>query len=208
MKVEGRTTNRRRFVSSFTLQISPFAMPILDRESDIYPEHLLEPAGEGGEPWWALYTMPRREKELMRRLRALELPFYGPIVPQRKKSPQGRVRTSYLPLFSGYVFLRGDDESRRQALTSNCISRCLMAPDAGQLVEDLRQIRRLILADVPLTVEAQIQPGARVRVRSGALRGIEGVVLRREHRDRLLVAVRFLQQGASLLLGDFEVEEI
>ncbi len=109
-----------------------FQMPILDHESDIYPEHLLEPAGESSvEPWWALYTLPRREKELMRRLRALELPFYGPIVPQRKKSPQGRVRTSYLPLFSGYVFMRGDDESRRAALTSNCTSRCLTVPGCG-----------------------------------------------------------------------------
>ncbi len=190
-------------------------MPILDREPDIYPEQLLDLPSAGqaaapgsAEPWWALYTLPRREKELMRRLRTLDIPFYGPIAPQRNRSPGGRVRTSFRPLFSGYVFMRGGDEQRRGALTTNCVSRCLTVPNAEGLVDDLRQIRRLILADVPLTVESLIQPGARVRVRSGTLRGIEGVVLRREHKERLLVAVRFLQQGASLLLDDFEVEEI
>ncbi len=93
-------------------------------------------------------------------------------------------------------------------LTTNCISRCLTVPDAGQLVEDLRQIRRLILAGAPLTLESRIQPGTPVRVRSGPLLGVEGVVVRRQNRERLLVAVRFLQQGASLLLEDFQVEPI
>ena len=37
---------------------------------------------------------------------------------------------------------------------------------------------------------------------------VEGVVVRRQNRERLLVAVRFLQQGASLLLEDFQVEAI
>jgi len=188
-------------------------MPILAREIDVYPEQLLEPPAEdaapaAAKPWWALYTLPRREKELMRRLRAWELPFYCPIIEQRKRSPQGRVRKSYVPLFAGYVFLCGGEEIRYRALTTHCVSRCLEVPNVDRLVEDLRQIRRLIRADVPLTPESRIQPGMRVRVRSGPLLGVEGVVVRRQNQQRLLVAVQFLQQGASLLLDDFEVEAI
>jgi len=113
-----------------------------------------------------------------------------------------------VPLFSGYVFLCGAEEARHRALTTNCISRCLTVSDAGRLVEDLRQIQRLIRADVPLTPESRIQSGTPVRVRSGPLMGVEGVVVRRQNKDRLLIAVRFLQQGASLLLEDFQVEAI
>ena len=186
-------------------------MPILARESDIFPEQLLDPPiGEtvAAAPWWALYTLPRREKELMRRLRALELPFYGPVIEQRKRSPRGRIRKSYVPLFSSYVFLRGGEPERYRAMTTNCVSRCLPVSDGERLADDLRQIRRLILADVPLTPESRIQAGAQVRVRSGPLAGVEGVVVRRQNKERLLVAVRFLQQGASLLLEDFQVEAI
>jgi transcriptional antiterminator RfaH len=185
-------------------------MPILAKETDIFPDSLLdEPESMGSSaPWWAMYTLPRREKDLMRRLKSMGLGFYGPIIEARKRSPQGRFRKSYLPLFAGYVFLQGGEEARIRALTTNCISRCLTVPDVGQLVADLRQIRRLILSGAPLSPESRIQPGTPVRVRSGPLTGVEGVVVRRQNKERLLVAVRFLQQGASLLLVDFQVEPI
>lgn len=88
-------------------------MPILPAEPDMYPPTLLEQ--ESIEPtWWAMYTLARREKELMRRLRALEIPFYAPLVSQRTRSPAGRTRQSYVPLFPGYVFVCGDSTARQR----------------------------------------------------------------------------------------------
>jgi transcription antitermination factor NusG len=144
----------------------------------------------------------------MRRLRSLRIAHYGPLVKKRSRSPSGRVRVSYIPLFAGYVFLCGSEAARYQAMTTNCISRCLHVDDRRQLLHDLRQIRRLILSDTPMTPEARIQPGAQVRIRSGSLAGIEGTVLKRRGGDRLLIAVTFLQQGASVQLEDFQVEPI
>jgi len=185
-------------------------MPILPQEPDIYPEDLLSAAlPEGESPrWWALYTLPRREKELMRRLRRMELAFYGPMIKRRNRSAAGRVRTSYVALFPGYVFLRGDDEHRYRAMTTNCVSRCLEVPDGAQLAHDLLQVFRLIRSDAPLTPEAQIEAGMRVRVRGGPLMGMEGIVIRRRGGERLLVMVQFLQQGASVQLEDYQVERI
>jgi transcriptional antiterminator RfaH len=185
-------------------------MPILPREPDIYPAELLDanlPEIEGG-VWWAMYTMARREKDLMRRLRAAEIPFYAPLVHKRTRSPAGRMRESYVPLFASYVFVQGSDQDRQLALATNCISRCLQVPDAPQLVHDLRQIRQLIELDAPLTVEARIEPGRRVRVRSGSMAGLEGTVAQRRGKDWLVVAVEFLGQGASVMLEDFQVEPL
>lgn len=186
-------------------------MPILPSEPDIFPAALLdvppEPAS-GDRVWWAMYTMARREKELMRRLRAHQIGFYAPLVHKRSRSPAGRVRTSYVPLFASYVFVFGSESERQQALATNCIARCLDVPSAGQLVHDLRQIRQLIELDAPLTVEARIEPGRKVRVRSGPMAGLEGTVIKRRGRDWLVVAVEFLGQGASVLLEDFQVEPL
>jgi transcriptional antiterminator RfaH len=186
-------------------------MPILPGEPDIFPAELLDeslaceaPTG----PWWAMYTMARREKQLMRRLRALEIPYYAPLVHRRTRSPGGRVRDSYVPLFASYVFVQGGESERQQVLTTNCVSRCLSVPDGVQLVHDLRQIRQLIELDAPLTVEARIEPGRRVRVRSGSMAGLEGTVVQRRGREWLVVAVEFLGQGASVLLEDFQVEPL
>jgi len=186
-------------------------MPILPGQPDIFPPGLFDGALEvdpSGRQWWAMYTMARREKELMRRLLALEIPFYSPLVHKRTRSPGGRVRESYVPLFASYVFVLGDEQQRHQALTTNCISRTLCVPDAAGLVRDLGQIRRLIKLDAPLTVEARIEPGRRVRVRAGSMAGLEGTVVKRRGKDWLVVAVEFLQQGASVLLEDFQVEPL
>jgi transcriptional antiterminator RfaH len=182
-------------------------MPILPAEPDIYPLDLLERTDSGPE-WWALYTMARREKELMRRLRGLQIAFYAPLVSKRNRSAGGRVRISQVPLFSGYVFLQGSEEQRQRAMTTNCVSQCLSVADGNDLLRDLRQIRRLIEADVPLLPEDHLEAGMRVRIRSGSLAGLEGVIIRRRGQDRLLVAVEFLQRGASVQVEDFDVERI
>ncbi len=186
-------------------------MPILQREPDLFPADLLEqaePAGDNGSPWWALYTMSRREKQLTRQLHRWEIPFYAPLIERRTRSPGGRVRVSHVPLFAGYVFLRGNEEARYRALTTNCVSRTLSVPNPADLVRDLRQIQQMIACGAPLSPEARLQPGMKVRVRNGPLFGLEGVVVTRRGQQRLLVAVKFLQQGASVLLDDFQVERI
>jgi transcription antitermination factor NusG len=75
-------------------------------------------------------------------------------------------------------------------------------------VDDLRAIKRLIDTERPLTPEARIEPGQAVRVRSGALRGLEGTVVKRRGEERLVVAVRFLNQGASIELEDVDLERL
>ena len=186
-------------------------MPILPHQPDIYPEDLLEQAGssdDSSDVWWVLYTLARREKDLMRRLRAMHISHYGPMIERRRRSPAGRVRTSQVPLFAGYVFLHGGEQERERALTTNCVSRCLKVPNGEELVRDLRQIKRLIDSEAPLTPESRLETGMRVRIRGGSLSGLEGTVISRRGGQRLLVMVEFLQQGASVQLEDFQVERI
>jgi transcriptional antiterminator RfaH len=64
------------------------------------------------------------------------------------------------------------------------------------------------LADQPLTAEARLEAGQPVRVRSGPLLGLEGMVVKRRNEQRLVVAVRFLNQGASIELEDIDLERL
>jgi len=186
-------------------------MPVLAQEPDRFPDDLFDrdlPAQWPDGRWWAFYTMSRREKELMRRLRAQQIPFYGPLAARRSRTSAGRVQTSYVPLFPGYVFAYAGDDQRVAALKSNCVSKCLEVHDEEELLHDLRQVAALVDSGVELTPEAQIQEGMRVRIRGGSLMGMEGTVIKRRGGDRLLVMVRFLQQGVSMELADFQLERI
>jgi len=188
-------------------------MPLIGKELCLSPVDLLTPefqvAGrKQGLTWWALYTRSRQEKELMRRLAAKKAAFYSPIAPHRYRSPAGRMRTSYLPLFTNYVFLFGEEPQRYDAVASGCVSRCIDVKNGVELTEDLRRIEKLIGVGLPVTAESRIEPGTPVRIKSGSMMGVEGVVFKRHGHSRLLVVVNFLQRGASIELPDWEVEPL
>jgi transcription antitermination factor NusG len=156
----------------------------------------------------AFYTLARREKDLMRKLEAAGVPFYSPLIRRRLHSAGGRTRSSFLPLFPGYVFAKADEDQRRTALATNTVARWIPIVDERMLMDDLRAIKRLVDFDKPLTPEARLEPGQAVRVRSGPLRGLEGAVVRRRGEERLVIAVRFLNQGASIELEDVDLERL
>jgi transcriptional antiterminator RfaH len=124
------------------------------------------------------------------------------------RSSQGRIRQSYVPLFPSYIFIAGDESSRTIALKTNKISRCQSVSDTQQLVADLSRVHAAIEAGIPLTPEAKLVAGDRVRVRSGPFAGIEGYVLRREGKTRLLLAVKYIEQGVSMEIDEALLERI
>jgi transcriptional antiterminator RfaH len=76
------------------------------------------------------------------------------------------------------------------------------------MTTDLQNVRKLIACGAPLTVEARLQPGRRVRIKGGALMGLEGTIVCRRAETRLLIAVHYLQQGVSVQIDDYMVEPI
>ncbi len=188
-------------------------MPILKEEQSIFPENLfdesyLEDRRDSDAHWWAVYTLSRREKDFMRRILPHQVPFFCPIIGVSKRSPKGRVRTTFTPLFANYVFINATEEERVQAFKTNCISRCLEVDDEERLVFDLAQISQLMTSKQELRFESKLEPGTLVRIKSGPMEGIEGVVVQSRSEARLLVTVNYLQQGTSLEIKDFEVEKL
>lgn len=180
-------------------------MPILEQETDLFPDNLLDlPHREGA--WWAMYTLARREKDLMRRLLSQRVGFYSPVFEQVYRSPAGRLRTSFLPVFPNYVFVYGAESDRYAAVATGCVSRCLEVPDQMGLLSDLCQIRQLISSGLDVTCEAGLKPGQLVRVKNGPLTGQIGSIIERRGHRRLFVHVNFLQQGASVEIEGFDLE--
>jgi transcriptional antiterminator RfaH len=184
-------------------------MPILNREPDIYPDDLLLPErpDDEGRVWWAVYTKARQEKALAREMFAQQVPFFLPLV-SRTILVRGKRVETLLPLFTGYVFLYADDDERLKALKTNRTSQWIPAPAGDKLRKDLRQVRRLIEAKAPLTVEQRLFPGTRIRVKSGPFMGVEGVVEEQRGRCRLIVEVSFLQQSVTVEIDELQVEPV
>jgi transcription antitermination factor NusG len=189
-------------------------MPILKKETDIFPSDLFESGlalqspTKTGIDWWCVYTVVKREKDLTRKLAAMKIPHYAPVVPKRYRSPNGRLRTSYIPLFANYVFMLANEDQRYHAMTTNCIRKCSEVKDYQMLVDDLTRIHTVVSAGVPLTAESKLASGDKVKVRSGPFAGYAGIVLRREGKTRLLLSIRFLEEGVSMAIDEGLLEVV
>jgi transcriptional antiterminator RfaH len=179
-------------------------MPLLPSEPFIFPDDLLTAdstlhagGSDDSHRWWVVHCKPRAEKALARRILNRSVRFFLPQYLRQWRN-QGRLFSSHLPLFPGYIFLHADDRARVCALETNLVARCLPVPDQAGLWADLARVYRLMTVDLPLAPEEQLAPGDRVEVVAGPLAGLEGRVVRRGKGLRFTVEVRMLQQGVSV----------
>jgi transcription antitermination factor NusG len=179
-------------------------VPILAAEPDRYPVHLFETPDAidaSDRDWFVLHTRPRQEKSLARYLHAAGVSYFLPAIPRRRRLPT-RVLTTHMPLFPGYLFLFADRDERQTALASNRVAHAIEVRDQVRLWDDLRQVNKLIGADVPVTAESQLAPGTPVEITTGPLAGLRGTVIKTASGRRFVVRVDFIHQGASVLLED------
>ena len=175
-------------------------MPLLPREPYLFPNNLFEPstaAPEADERWWVLHSRPRAEKALARQFQARRLPYFLPLYQKQWRS-NGRTQTSHLPLFPGYIFLRGDDEVRVEALTTNLIANVIPVVDQPRLFADLTRVNHLMSSGNTLTPEGRLEPGTRVEITAGPLAGLKGKILHRGKKLQFFIEVQLLQQGVSV----------
>lgn len=185
-------------------------MPLLCLEPYVYPETLFEESeieDEEENRWWALYTRPRAEKALVRRLLAQQVSFFLPLYKKQYRSGK-RTLTSYLPLFTGYVFLRGDGEAHTQALKTNLIAQTITVDDQAQLQDDLNRVYRLMESGLTLAPEKSLSPGSRVEIVSGSLEGMQGTVIHRDKKMRFSVEIKMLRALVSVEVEGWMIRPI
>ncbi len=183
-------------------------MPVLPLEPFVNPSTLfVDPfdATNGARKWWVMHTRPRAEKVLARNLCHRGIAFFLPLY-QRQRRLRGRVVTSHLPLFAGYVFVHGDDQQRLQALKTNTVAKSIAVIDQEQLHADLRRVHQLMITGAPLSPEDRLRPGSLIEISAGPLAGLEGKVIRRGKRLKLIIEVHLLQRGASVEIDQWMIE--
>ncbi len=177
-------------------------MPILAAEVELFPDGLLEQPTGGDRPWRVAHTRPRQEKALARELHSAGVPFYLPCA-RRRTRIRGRVATSTVPLFSGYVFVRAGDDERWRIAATNRVAGYLDIRDEARFVEDLRSVWRVLDLGVPVTAEDGLRRGSAVTVRTGPLAGMSGTVEQVVGGFKFVVVVDFIRRGVAVTLdGD------
>ena len=175
-------------------------LPILPREPMVFPEDLFT-AEPTDQTWWVLHTKPRTEKALARDLRHAGVPHFLPQYAKRQKT-KSRETTTYLPLFTSYLFLRGEPKHRLVALQTDHVANCLEVPDQVALQQQLSGICKVVSHD-PTQCEPKVSIGIGdpVEVLEGPFAGMTGHVIRVEKGYKFIVGVKFLHQSVEVPLG-------
>src|SRR5262249_43246524 len=149
--------------------------------------------------WWVAHTKPRTEKTLAHELRTLGIFQYLPLYRRTTRSRKtGRTSHSLMPVFAGYLFFNADEAGRLLALKTNRIVTLLPVADQTQLVRELRQVQQVLASDTDFDWQGRLETGDWARVLSGPLSGLEGVVVQRRTRWRLVLNVQLLGQSVSV----------
>lgn len=167
------------------------------------------PETETTHPWWAVYIRHQHEKMVAEMMTAKGLEVFLPLYESVRRWKDRRKLLS-LPLFPGYVFVRGTPVRRLQVLTTPGVHMILSQGDQAATVpeEEIEAIRRIVEDNYRVEPHPFLKCGQRVRVTKGSLCGIEGILVRKKSLFRLVLSVQMLAQSVAVEIEAADVEPV
>lgn len=173
----------------------------------------MEIASSGSEQYWyAVHVRSRHEIKVVERLTQAGKEVFLPTV-ERQRKWKDRKKTVVFPLFPGYLFvsIARNIDDRLSVLKTQGVVRFLGAiPGEPEPVpeEQIISLKRLVASKVELDPYPYLKEGQRVRVKSGPLAGVEGILVQKKARHMLVLSVDILRQGVCLKIDASEVDPI
>jgi transcription antitermination factor NusG len=156
-----------------------------------------ETSTPNGPRWYALRTKSRHEKLVRDQLdkRGIE-----PLLPTVKRLSQWKDRKKEIevPLFSGYCFVRFSQRERMPVQKTAGVVEIVGSGSRPEPIpeQEIDALRRLMTSVLPYDPHPYLHEGMKVEVVRGPLQGVQGILLRKEKRHRLVLGVRVIQQAA------------
>lgn len=159
--------------------------------------------------WYAVFTVPQNEKSVARQLglRGIEsfLPIYESV---RVWKNRQRVKLE-LPLFPSYLFVR---IVRRQK------SRVLATPGVLRIVGSGREMIAIPDSTIDFLRSdlrgRRVEPyremvvGRKVRIKTGAMEGLEGLLVRKNHNLRFVLTIGLINQHFAVEIDAAYLEQV
>lgn len=155
--------------------------------------------------WFVAHTRPRCEKQVADFCAESGLSHFLPLFPSVRNYP-GKKVVFYKPLFPGYVFLELRSEDLQRVKQYRHVARLLEPGDQAEFVSQLSDIRLALESEREVRLAPNITEGRTVQIRSGPLRGLEGVVLRRAGITEVVLRLDFIGEAAAVKVEANELE--
>jgi len=157
--------------------------------------------------WWALYTRHQHEKVVAEILSQKGFEVFLPLYDSMRRW-RDRRKLLELPLFPGYVFVRGLPSRRLQVVSTPGVHMILTKGDQIAVIpeDEIQAVRRAVDGNYRVEPHPFLRIGERIRVTRGSLEGVEGILVRKKNLYRLVLSVEMLAQSVSVEVSASDVE--
>lgn len=159
--------------------------------------------------WFALHVRTRHEVAVAS---FLDARGYEPFVPlhENRRPWSDRIKVVKAPLFPGYLFCRFDINNRLPILTTPGVIQIVGSNRMPIPVDEaeISAIKSLVASGLPSRPWPYLHAGDSVRIDSGPLRGLEGLLVKLKGCHRLVVSVTLLQRSVAVEIDSALVKAI
>jgi transcription antitermination factor NusG len=176
----------------------------------------IEPHGEAlpsphPREWYALHTRCRHEKRAAKELQDRGIQTFLPTYKEHRRWSDRR-KLIEVPLFSCYVFVRliPTATARLAALQVPGVLRLVGFNGTPAAIPEsqIENIQKVIQRSEGFSPFEYLCIGQRVRIRGGALDGVEGLLAGHKSDRRLIVSIDLIQQGVAVVIDGYNVEPV
>ncbi len=180
------------------------------KHSEITSATMLPVAGETAE-WFAIHIRARHEKKVAAELQQRGITSFLPLL-AKVHNWSDRRKMVELPLFSCYAFVQivRDPKMRLSVLTTQGVLGFVGANGQGTPIptSQIEDLRTIMLNRIPVYPQDFLKIGQRVRIRGGALNGIEGILVRTKGDRQLVLSIETIQRSISLSVEGYDIEPL
>lgn len=159
--------------------------------------------------WFAVFTAPRHEKRVEEYFRAREIESFLPLCPMRRQWKDGSRGTVQIPLFPNYIFVRIGCGERVPVLTiPGVISIVGGRRESMPVPDSYIYFLREGLEGGRIEPHPYLITGMKVRIRSGVLAGVEGILLRKKNDFRVVLTLDMIMKSVKVEVELDEIEAV
>ena len=156
--------------------------------------------------WYATYTRSRHEKSVAEQLQQRGVECFLPLYESKRKWKNGTFKVQF-PLFPGYLFVHVPLQHRLKVLQVPGVVRLVgfNGIPAPLPQADIEMIRCALRQGIAAEPHPYLRIGTRVRIVSGPMEGLEGILLRKKGRLRVVVSVDLIMRSVAI---DVDVAQV
>ena len=150
-------------------------------------------------PWFALQVRARYESGVADHLDGKGYELFLPLYKCRKRWSD-RVKEVDAPLFPGYLFCRLNPQDRLPILKTPGVIQVVGINRTPTAVDEheIQAIQAMVASGIPNQPWPFLATGDRVRIESGPLSGLEGILIEFKGNHRLVLSVTLLQRSVAV----------